>query len=155
LFVYKLTVLANNGVHELRSEPGREEMTAPAITRFRKRWFPEWSHMREWASSAICELARQHRTRSGWKGNTQVKLTEAFIGTHIAGAKRDSNEVWVIIHRTRGGFHLSRYLITHGQRTSQLWTFPNLYELLLFAQDHGFTEVDAEAKDWQPVFSAS
>jgi hypothetical protein len=84
-----------------------------------------------------------------------VKLTEAFISTHIAGAERGTAEAWVIIHRSRGGFHLSRYTITQGQRTSQLWTFPNLYELLLFAQSQGFTEVDAEAEDWQPVFSTS
>lgn len=84
-----------------------------------------------------------------------MKLTEAFISTHIAGAERGSAEVWVIIHRSRGGFHLSRYTVTNGQRRSQLWTFPNLYELLLFAQTQGFAEVDAEAEDWQPVFSAS
>ena len=84
-----------------------------------------------------------------------MKLTEAFIGTHIAGAERGSADVWVIIHRSRGGVHLSRYTTAQGQRTSQLWTFPNLYELLLFAQTQGFAEVNAEADDWQPVFSAS
>jgi hypothetical protein len=84
-----------------------------------------------------------------------MKLTEAFISTYIAGAERGADEAWVIIHRSRGGFHLSRYTIMQGQRTSQLWTFPNLYELLLFAQTQGFAEVDAEAEDWQPVFGGS
>jgi hypothetical protein len=83
-----------------------------------------------------------------------VKLTEAFIGPHLAGAERGGAEVWVIIHRSRSGFHLSRYTTAaQGQRTSRLWTFPNLYELLLFAQTQGFAEVDPEAQDWQPVFS--
>lgn len=84
-----------------------------------------------------------------------MKLTEAFIRTGVAGAQRGSAETWVIIHRSRGGFHLSRYSVAEGQRTSHLWTFPNLYELLLLAQAQGFTEVDPEAEDWQPVFSAS
>ena len=83
-----------------------------------------------------------------------MKLTEAFIGPHLAGAERGSAEVWVIIHRSRSGFHLSRYTTTaQGQRTSRLWTFPNLYELLLFAGREGFSEVDPEAEDWQPVFN--
>ena len=55
-----------------------------------------------------------------------MKLTEAFIGSGIAGAERGSAEVWVIVHRSRGGFHLSRSLTSQEQRTSQLWTFPNL-----------------------------
>ncbi len=84
-----------------------------------------------------------------------MKLTEAFISTHIAGAERGTADAWVIIHRSRGGFHLSRYLTTQGQRTSQLWTFPNLYELLLFAQTQGFGEVDPYAEDWQPVLRTS
>ena len=84
-----------------------------------------------------------------------MKLTEAFIGATIAGAERGSAEAWVIIHRSRGGVHLSRYTTVQGQRTSQLWTFPNLYELLRFAQAQGFAEVDPEAEDWQPVFRAS
>lgn len=84
-----------------------------------------------------------------------MKLTEAFISTHIAGAERGTADAWVIIHRSRGGFHLSRYLTAEGLRTSQLWTFPNLYELLLFAQTQGFAEVDPDAEDWQPVFTTS
>lgn len=84
-----------------------------------------------------------------------MKLTEAFIGPHLAGAERGTADAWVIIHRSRSGFHLSRYTRPQGQRTSHLWTFPNLYELLLFAQTQGFAEVDADAEDWQPVFSAS
>jgi hypothetical protein len=87
--------------------------------------------------------------------NKRVKLTEAFISTHIAGAERGTADAWVIIHRSRGGFHLSRYTTVQGQRASHLWTFPNLYELLLFARAQGFAEVDPEAEDWQPVFKAS
>jgi len=83
-----------------------------------------------------------------------VKLTEAFIGNRIAGAERGSAEAWVIIRRSRGGFHLSRYTTRQGQQTSHLWTFPNLYELLRFAQSQGFTEVDPAAEDWQPVFTS-
>ncbi|HLW00368.1 MAG TPA: hypothetical protein VKT82_17005 [Ktedonobacterales bacterium] len=83
-----------------------------------------------------------------------MKLTEAFIRTGVAGAERGNTETWAIIHRSRGGFHLSRYSMVLGQRTSRLWTFPNLYELLLFAQTQGFAEVDPAAEDWQPVFNA-
>lgn len=84
-----------------------------------------------------------------------MKLTEAFIRTGVAGAERGSSEGWIIIHRSRGGFHLSRYSLAQVQRASHLWTFPSLYELLLFARAHGFTEVDPEADDWQPVFNPS
>ena len=84
-----------------------------------------------------------------------MRLTEAFIGTGITGAKPGTPEVWVIIHRSRSGFHLSRYITSKGQRTSQLWTFPNLYDLLLFARNQGFAEVDPEAEDWQPIFGGS
>ena len=81
-----------------------------------------------------------------------MKLSEALMSTHIAGAERGTADAWVIIHRSRGGFHLSRYITTQGQRTSQLWTFPNLYDL---ARTQGFAEVDPEAEDWQPVFRGS
>ncbi len=84
-----------------------------------------------------------------------MKLTEAFMGAHIAGAERGGADFWSIIHRSRGGFHLSRYTTTQGQRTSQLWTFPNLYDLLLFARAQAFAEIDPEAEDWQPVFRTS
>lgn len=81
-----------------------------------------------------------------------MKLTEALMGNRIAGAERGSNEGWSIIHRSQGGFHLTRYTTAQGQQVSQLWTFPNLYELLLFAQQQGFAEVDPGAEDWQPVY---
>lgn len=84
-----------------------------------------------------------------------MKLTEAFIGPHSAGAERGNAEIWAIVHRSRNGFHLSRYITSKGQRTSQLWTFPNLYDLLLFARNQGFAEVDPEAEDWQPIFGGS
>lgn len=84
-----------------------------------------------------------------------MKLTEAFISTNLSGAERGTAEAWVIIHRSRDGFHLSRYTSAQGQHTSQLWIFPNLYELLLFAQTQGFAEVDSGAEDWHPVFTVS
>lgn len=84
-----------------------------------------------------------------------MKLTEAFISTRIAGAERGTAAAWVIIHRSKSGFHLSRYTTLEGQRTSHLWTFPNHYDLLLFARTQGFVEVDPEAEDWQPVFRSS
>lgn len=84
-----------------------------------------------------------------------MKLSEALMSTHIAGAERGTANAWVIIHKSRGGFHLSRYTTIQEQRTSRLWTFPNLYDLLLFAQTQGFAEVDPDAKDWQPVFRTS
>lgn len=84
-----------------------------------------------------------------------MKLSEALMSTHIAGAERGTADAWVIIYRSRGGFHLSRYITTQGQRTSQIWTFPNLYDLLLLARTQGFAEVDPEAEDWQPVFRVS
>ena len=83
-----------------------------------------------------------------------MKLTEAFISSHIAGAERGTADAWAIIHRSRGGFHLSRYTVTNEQRRSQLWTFPNLYELLLYARREGFVEVDPKAEDWRPVFTS-
>lgn len=95
-----------------------------------------------------CRLAR------GSRRDKRVKLTEAFIGATIAGAERGSAEAWVIIHRSRGGVHLSRYTTAQGQRASHLWTFPSLYELLRFAQTQGFTEVDPAAEDWRPVFTS-
>lgn len=84
-----------------------------------------------------------------------MRLTEAFFGTGITEAERGTPEVWVIIHRSRSGFQLSRYVTRQEQRTSQFWTFPNLYDLLLFARDQGFAEVDPEAEDWQPIFGGS
>ena len=44
-------------------------------------------------------------------------------------------------------FSLRRSTTVQGQRTSHLWTFPNLYELLLFARREGIAEVDPEAED--------
>ena len=84
-----------------------------------------------------------------------MKLTEAFIRTGVAGAERGNSETWAIIHRSRGGFHLSRYSTAQGQRAASLWSFPNLYELLLFARAQEFSEIDPQAEDWQPVFNYS
>ena len=54
----------------------------------------------------------------------------------------------LIIHRSRGGYHLTRYTPDEqGRSRSQAWLLPNLYDLLLFAQVQGFGEVNPEATD--------
>ena len=51
---------------------------------------------------------------------------------------------------SRSGYHLTRYTPdAQGQPQSAAWTFPNLYDLLVFAQAQGFDEMNAEADDWQ------
>lgn len=84
-----------------------------------------------------------------------MKLTDAFIGSHGAGAQRGSTDAQTIILRGPGGFQLSR-LTTDAQGHSQtyLWTFASLYDLLLFARAQGFAEVDPQADDWQLVDAA-
>jgi hypothetical protein len=84
-----------------------------------------------------------------------VKLTDAFIGSHVAGAQRGSADAQTIILRGPGGFHLSRATTdADGRSQSQLWLFASLYDLLLFARAQGFAEVDPTAEDWQPVAAA-
>jgi hypothetical protein len=78
-----------------------------------------------------------------------MKLTEAYIGTQIAGTELGITEVWGIIHRCKIGFHRSCYSTAQGQQTSHLWTFPSLSELLLFVQTQGFAEIDPDVEDWQ------
>jgi hypothetical protein len=84
-----------------------------------------------------------------------VKVTDAFIGTQLAGVQRSSATAQAIILRSPGGFHLSRLTTADGQRQAQLWRFASLYDLLLFARAKGFTEVDPDAEDWQPVAASS
>lgn len=82
-----------------------------------------------------------------------MKLTEALSGVTIAGAERTSEQCQVIIHRSRAGYHLSRYTSDGtGNLQHSTWTFVSLYELLTFAQTQGFREVDADATDWRKVF---
>lgn len=82
-----------------------------------------------------------------------MKLTEALTGTTIAGAERTVEKCQVIIHRSRAGYHLSRYASDeNGNLHHSTWTFLNLYELLTFARNQGFKEVDADAPDWRKVF---
>lgn len=84
-----------------------------------------------------------------------MKLTEALVGTHFAGAERGSASVRVLILRRQHRFHLSRITTdAQGKLTSQFWTFPSLYDLLLFARAQGFAKVDPDAADWQPVLAS-
>jgi hypothetical protein len=85
-----------------------------------------------------------------------MKLTEALSGSALAGAEPGAGGYWSIIHRSRGGFHLTRYTPDgEGRSLAQSWLFPNLYDLLMFARAQGFAEVDAEATDWQAVYGSA
>ncbi len=81
-----------------------------------------------------------------------MKLTEALSGVTIAGAERIVEQSQVIIHRSRAGYHLSRYTNVTGNLHAEAWTFPNLFDLIQFAQAQGFKEIDADASDWRKVF---
>ena len=81
-----------------------------------------------------------------------MKLTEVLSGSAQAWAERGAGDYWSIIHRSRGGFHLTRYAPDAGGRTqARTWLFPNLYDLLMFARAQGFAEVDPEATDWRAI----
>lgn len=85
-----------------------------------------------------------------------MKLTEALSGSLLAGAERGAGGCWSIIHRSRGGFHLTRYTPDgEGRSQAETWLFPNLYDLLLFARAQGFAEVDPDADDWRAVYSST
>jgi hypothetical protein len=78
-----------------------------------------------------------------------MKLTEALSGSPLAGAERSAGSSTVLIHRSRQGYHLTRYTPDEqGRPQSHRWVFSNLYDLLVFARSKGFAEVDAEATDW-------
>ena len=79
-----------------------------------------------------------------------MKLAEVLSGSGAAGARRSDGVHWVLVHRSRSGYHLTRYTPDAlGQLQSAAWTFPNLYDLLVFARAQRFEDVDAEADDWQ------
>ena len=80
-----------------------------------------------------------------------MKLTDAFIGSHLAGAHRSSADAQTIILRGPGGFQLSRLTAANGRSQSHLWRFASLSDLLLFARAQGFAEVDPTAEDWQLI----
>ena len=81
-----------------------------------------------------------------------MKLTDAFIGSHLAGVQRSNAAAQTIILRGPGGFQLSRLTTAaDGRSQSHLWRFANLYDLLRFARAQGFVEIDPTAEDWQPV----
>ena len=81
-----------------------------------------------------------------------MTLTEALSGSRLAGAERSAGGIAVLIHRSRQGYHLTRYAPDEaGRAQSQRWVFPNLYDLLVFARTSLFAEVDAEATDWRAV----
>lgn len=84
-----------------------------------------------------------------------MKLTEALSGRGAAGARRSDGVHWALVHRSRGGYHLTRYTPdAQGLLQSAAWTFSNLYDLLVFARTQGFVEVQAEADDWQSASGA-
>lgn len=77
-----------------------------------------------------------------------MKLTEALTGLTVPGAERTVEQHHTLIHRSRAGYHLSRYTSDgSGNLQHSFWTFLNLYELLTFAREQGFTEVDPDALD--------
>ncbi len=81
-----------------------------------------------------------------------MTLTEALSGSPLAWAERGSGGCWSIVHRSRQGYHLTRYTPdAQGRSRAQDWVFPNLYDLLLFARAQGFAEVDPDADDWRVV----
>ena len=81
-----------------------------------------------------------------------MTVTEALKSSRLAGAERSIGGTTVLIHRSRQGYHLTRYPPDDaGRAQAQRWVFPNLYDLLVFARVQGFTEVDGEATDWQTV----
>jgi hypothetical protein len=81
-----------------------------------------------------------------------MTLTEALSGSRLAGAERSTGVTTVLIHRSRQGYHLTRYPPNDaGRAPAQRWVFPNLYDLLVFARASGFAGVDAEASDWRAV----
>ena len=81
-----------------------------------------------------------------------MTLTEALSGSRLAGAERSAGSATVLIHRSRQGYHLTRYPPDDaGCAQAQRWVFPSIYDLLVFARTQGFAEVDVEATDWQAV----
>lgn len=81
-----------------------------------------------------------------------MTLTEALSGSRLVGAERSVGGITVLIHRSRQGYHLTRYTPdSAGCSQAQRWVFPNLYDLLVFARAQGLVEVDAEATDWLAV----
>ena len=76
-------------------------------------------------------------------------LTEALSGSRLACVERSVGGITVLIHRSRQGYHLTRYTPDEsGHSQAQCWEFPTLYDLQVFARAQWFAEVDAEAIDW-------
>ena len=81
-----------------------------------------------------------------------MTLTEALSASRLASAESSAGGTTVLIHRSRQGYHLTRYTPGEAERSqSQRWVFPNRYDLLVFARANGFAEVDAEASNWRAV----
>lgn len=81
-----------------------------------------------------------------------MTLTEALSGSRLAGAERIAGGITVLIHHRSPLYHLTRYAPdATGRSQAQRWVFPNLYDLLVFAREQEFAEVDAEASDWRAV----
>jgi hypothetical protein len=81
-----------------------------------------------------------------------MTLTEAQSLSRQAGAERSTGGTTVLIHRSRQGYHLTRYAPdATGCSQALRWVFPTLYDLLVLARAQGLAEVDAEATDWRAV----
>lgn len=81
-----------------------------------------------------------------------MKLTEALSGSPLAWAERAKGDTWILVHRSRSGYHLTRSTPdAQGRSRSQDWVFASLYDLLVFARAQGFAEVAPEASDWRAV----
>ncbi len=84
-----------------------------------------------------------------------MKLTEVLSGGSIACAERSGAGHLVVIQRSQRGYHLSRYTPdAQGSAQPADWTFPNLYDLLIFARTQGFAEIDPEAVDWHAAYAS-
>ena len=91
-----------------------------------------------------------------WSGDEPMTLTEALSGSRLAGAERSAGNITVLIHRSRQGYHLTRYAPGGaGRAPAQRWVFPNLYDLLVFARAQVFAEVYPDATDWRVVSGSS
>lgn len=81
-----------------------------------------------------------------------MTLTEARSLSHLEGAERSVGGTTVLIHRSHHGYHLTRSAPDDVERTpAQRWVPSTLDDLLVFARDERFTEVDAEATDWRAI----
>ena len=56
-----------------------------------------------------------------------MTLPEALSGSRLAGAERNAGGITVLIHRSRQGYHLTRYTPGEaGPSQQHRWVFPTL-----------------------------